>query len=223
MAKSRDDWKVEVGERLSAELKRLDISQADLARRLKTTRALTNHWVLGRSEISSWDAQRLGQLGVDIRFVLTGIAVGAAPNFQLTFPTGTVPLCTPQQLLEIARGELEAKNVEEMIPVSVPVSNRALAFRMPDRSFEPRLPQERTTLIIEPEKVPQPGDLIGVVLLASNELLFRKTIPEPNSKPGQPPYELRAENADFHARPITRANKPVLLGTLAAIIVSGSR
>ena len=224
MAKeSRDDWKIAMGERLSKELKRLDISQADLARQLQTTRALTNHWTTGKSEISSWDLQRLSKIGVDVRFVLTGLPPSAAPGFQLRFPTAAVPLCTPPQLLQIARGKVDAKDIEEKITLSVGAPDRALAFRLFDRSQEPRYSQQSTTAVVDVQQLPKPGDLTLVALLASDEVLFRKMIPEPNSKPGQPPYELRAENADFHARPITRANKPVLLGTLAAIIVSGSR
>jgi transcriptional regulator with XRE-family HTH domain len=223
VASPRTKWKIELGLRLARELDRVGLNQADLARRLETTRALTNHWTTGKSEISSWDLQRLSKLGIDVRFVLTGLPPGATPDFRLRLPTAAVPLCTPPQLLQIARGKLDAKDIEEKITLSVDMPDRAIAFRLFDRSHDPRYPQQSTTAVVDAQQLPQPGDLTLVALLASDEVLFRKMVPEPSAKPGQPPYELRAENADFHARPITRANKPVLLGTLAAIILSGSR
>lgn len=220
----REDWKKAAGRRLRGELNRLDLSQADVARRLRCTKQLINHWLTGRSELMTWDLRRLAQIGVDIDQVMLG--EGAGSGLKIRLPTKVISFCTLRELIDIASDELDQDDVDSKRVTYANCSARALSFEIPPdyRSMEPRLKPGMITTF-DREKLPVAGDIVVVVLLAGQELLIGRYRPAGkagNSMSG--PFSLLFDNDKFfEPRAITTKDRPVFMGTLVEDTNSASR
>jgi transcriptional regulator with XRE-family HTH domain len=213
-------WARGLGTRIKAAREKLQLSQALFANRMggdESTRprgsggppskALISHWELARSEPSAWDLANVARiLDVSADHLLYGHEVGGM----------RCPHPTPQEVLEICKGHLEAEQIKRTYPLAWRIEC-ALRIEIFDHAMTPRFNPGTTNILIDRDKTPTPGDLVLVALLSTDEVLFRKYKPPAESRGRQPPYTLIATNEDFEPRPITDAHKPVLVGTLVEV------
>jgi transcriptional regulator with XRE-family HTH domain len=221
MAKGDEDprkrWKREMGIRLRKELKRIDLSQADLTRRLgNVTKQLVNHWLSGVSEITVWDLKRLAALGVNPTYAMLG-EIAAASGLKLRLPEDVIPYPTTDQVLRIAGGDLDPAAITRMRPVYEPLVN-GLAIDTIDAAMAPLLPAGKSTIIIDRDRAPADDEVGAVVLRATAELLIRRVKGRRGKK-----FVLQPDNALFQAREIDDRHDPVILGVMISWAVTGSR
>jgi transcriptional regulator with XRE-family HTH domain len=218
-------WARGVGERIRAAREKHHFSQYDLAYQLggelntrprggsAPSKALISHWELARSEPSAWDLSQLAHiLDVSANYLLFGREVGGT----------RCPYPTTEEVLEIAEGTSDVNQIERTYPLAKPIKN-AIRIDIFDHSMMPRFNPESTSILIDRDRRPTPGDLVLVALPSMDEVLFRKYKPPAESRHGQPPYTLIATNEDFEPRLITDAHKPVLVGTLFEVCDMVSR
>ena len=228
MSEGRSNWRIAVGARIHSARKARGLSQEEVANRLGEghgrSKQLISHWENGRNEITSYDLYRLAHiLGVDVDFLAAGRGSGAEQGANSRGPEYvTVPYATRNDLIEIAHENLEPAGTLRTRAVSTAGTN-GIAFDVFDRAMEPKFPLGATCIVVSRETPPEPGDCCLVVLLASNEVLFRRIRPSIESQPATPPYVLRADNPDFEARQITDAQRPVVLGRMVEHCIVGSR
>jgi hypothetical protein len=210
MAPERSAWREGFGKRLVDELGRLDLSQSEIARRLRCTKQLVSQWCAGRSEILSYDLVRLRHHGLDPTYILTGIRSDAS---------SAVPYPDQQQLLAIVGGQLQADQVERRVATFVRVEN-GIAVDVGDNGLGQRLPA-KSIAIVDRDREPGDGDVVGVVLCETQECLVRRYLG--GGPRGDVVFVLQAASPLFPDRPVTAGHRPVVLGVLAESIIPGSR
>jgi hypothetical protein len=216
MTKTDDDtrvqWKKAMGARLAKELLRLGLTQTEIARTLTVTKQLVNHWVTGRSELTSWQLLLLDKLGVDVVQVLFGRNTGA----RVKMPAAMVPYPTREQMIAIGAGILDVDVVDRMLAVLSPLTC-GIAVDVDDPSLEPRLPRSAVA-IFDRDRSPAAGDICCVVLRATTELLIRKYEPGRGKT-----FALTSINKLIPNREISADHDPIVVGTLAETVLVASR
>jgi transcriptional regulator with XRE-family HTH domain len=216
MAKdARKEWKAAMGARLGQEFKRLGLTQSEVARQLEITRALSNHWTLGHSEISSWDLVRLAKIGVNVSYVMLGDAA-AVSGLKLRLPEGVVPYPSHEEVIQIAAGKLDPVSIERVRPVYEPLAN-GLAIDCVDAAMQPLLPAGKATIIVDRDRGAEDDEIVAVVLSATRELLIRRLKGGRGKR-----FLLKPDNRLFEQREVTEKHAPVILGTMIMWSVSGS-
>jgi len=100
------------------------------------------------------------------------------------------------------------------------ISKSAFAMAALDRGLEPRI-EINDLVAIDPDRSPEPGDVVLVVLLKTEELLLRRFRPRLGIAP---PFTLGATNPDYPAaREVTKTDRPVLVGTKVQHMSLGTR
>src|SRR5262245_8745415 len=219
-----DSLKIAVAERIRKARKEARLTQEQVAKALGLTKQSVSHWETARWLPAQADLGPLARLlGKTTDYLLTGIgpAPGSATqNVQIPI---LVPYASKGQLLEIARGHLDPKEVEGRWPSSIHDSDALIAFGAIDRGIESRIPAD-SVLTVRYRKLPEPGEIALVALLANNELLLRRYRPGSSGKPGEVPFTLKPDNPDYgEARTISKKDRPVTIGTLAAVCIQTSR
>jgi transcriptional regulator with XRE-family HTH domain len=207
---------LKIGRRLAEARRGAKMTLERLAARIGVSKQLVNHWERGKTHMNILQVRKVASvLGADIDYLLTGL-VGASSRGQsikLMLPKARiVPMATQRELLEIAQGNLSHDEIEDRRAVYSRCSDETVMFEVADRSMEPSFP-ERTLITVDRQRRPEPGDCVAVALLATGEVLFRRFRPSSDGKSIDPPYTLRSENDDFEPRSVTKAMKPVFLGT----------
>ena len=211
-----------IGMRIREARSRKRLGQQEIAEALGVTKQLVSHWENARSDLPIATAIKLAALlGVTVQELLVGgDKMGAREP--IVSAGHVVPLATPSELLEIARGILALERLTTRRHTDAQCSSRALSFRVWDRAMVPNF-EPGHLVTVDPEVLPEPGDAVAFALLGSSETLFRRYRPQAESRPAMPPLTLRADNDDFEPRLITPAHQPVFLGTLLEHVVLGSR
>lgn len=220
---AREDQRAKFGQRLRKARTEAKISQQKIADLLGVSKQLVSHWETGRSEITVFDVVKVAKIvGVDVTWLLTGSGQGTS-NVKLRTQGGTpVPKLEPKDIIDVASGRKQMEDIEAYRFTTAKVSSRALCFDVFDHSMEPRF-EIGHTVVIDPERMPEPGDCVLVALLETQQVVFGRYKPAPDSRPGQPPFTLEFDNRFFEPRLITLQHKPVFLGTMIEHIISGSR
>jgi transcriptional regulator with XRE-family HTH domain len=210
-----DSLKLAVAERIRQARKEAKLTQEQVASELGLTKQSVSHWETARWLPAQADLGPLARLlGKTTDYLLMGIG----PRIPIL-----VPYASMEQLLEIARGNLDPKEVEGRWPSSIQDSDALIAFSAIDRGMESRIPAD-SVLTMRYRKLPEPGEIALVALLAHNELLLRRYRPGPSGKPGELPFTLKPDNPDYgEARTIAKKDRPVTIGTLAAVCIQTSR
>jgi transcriptional regulator with XRE-family HTH domain len=190
---------------------------------MDVSKQLVSHWETGRSEITVFDVVKVAKIvGVDVTWLLTGIGSGES-NVKLQLQEGTaVPNLDPGEILDVATGRKNLEDINKVRYTQSPVSARALCFDVFDRAMEPRF-EVGHIVVVDPERIPEPGDCILVALLSSQEIKFGRYKPSPESRAGQPPFTLEFDNRFFEPKLVTLAHQPVFLGTMIEHVIIGSR
>jgi transcriptional regulator with XRE-family HTH domain len=207
MAKSlRDDrWLARIGVRVRAARNKLGLSQLDLGQRVGRSKQSVSFWETGTWPPNLSDLVSLAEvLNVSTDFIIFGIDGARCP-----YPT-------MQELIELADGNLEVDEIGRTYPLFRPIKN-AVRIDIFDHAMMPRFDPTTTSILLDREKVPAPGDLCLIVLLSTREALFRKIRPTTEDQPNRPPYTLIATNKDFRPRLITAAQRPKFMGVLVEI------
>lgn len=220
----REKERKQFGARLRLAREKAGVSQQHIAKKLRLSKQLVSHWETGRSEITVFHAVKVASIvSADIGWLLTGIGEGQDADSKSYPAVGRlVPKLTAEQLIDLALGRIQLSDATEMCVSYGQASQRALSFAVFDRSMEPRFPTD-SVVTIDPEQLPEPGDCIVVVLLASREVLFGRYRPKPETRSAQPPFTIRFDNQDYEARLITLVQQPVYIGTMVEHLVMTSR
>jgi transcriptional regulator with XRE-family HTH domain len=222
----RSRWAMQVGERIRAAREKRGLTQAELAswlaadpntrrsRRRKPVKQLISHWENGRSEPTAWDLSRVAKiLEVDPNHLLLGTD-WEHPRF--TSPVKMIPYPSRAQLAQIADGSLDPGSVERVCPIFRALES-ALRFDIFDNALAPRIRPETSSVVLDCNATPSPGDYVLVALRATRELLFRRFKPGAEAKPGEPPYTLMAEHPDFEPRLIGTKHNAKILGVMVEL------
>lgn len=190
---------------------------------MDVSKQLVSHWETGRSEITVFDVVRVAKIvGADVTWLLTGIGQGTS-DVKLRLQGGTaVPKLDPGEILDVASGRKQIEDVGTIRHTEVKASNRALCFDIFDRSMEPRF-ELGHTIVVDPERLPEPGDCILVALITPQQLVFGRYKPAADSKPAQPPFTIEFDNRYYDSRLVTMQHQPVFLGTMIEHVIVGSR
>lgn len=219
----RDDLKA-LGKRIRDARRDANLTQEEIGRQLSSSKQLVSHWETGRSEITVFDLAKVAKMcGVSPDYLLTGVLRASSHKSLLPAGDQIIGFATHEDCFAIARGSIGASDLKEKHTCHVEVSSRAFRTLVPERAMEPAFSTD-TQITIDPNVAPQPGDLILVALLASDELMFRRYQPTSSARKGvEPPYLLKSDNNFFEPRQVTRADKPVWLGTLVERLIFGPR
>jgi transcriptional regulator with XRE-family HTH domain len=217
----RDNLKA-LGTRLRAARIEAELGQPEIARRLNVSKQLVSHWELGRSEITIFDLAQFAQIvDADIQYLLTGLSAQPAGGVRLRLPGGRlVPKLTIDEIIAYGRNRLALSEVDARHVTVSQVGDLAFAFQPFDRAIYPD--PATVTIVVDIEHQPQPGD-VTLWLLGGTDVVLGRYRPSAGSKPLQPPFSLRFDDADFETRAVTRADKPRFLGTQVERAVGGSR
>jgi len=209
-----------LGERLRELRTAHQLTQQELAVRLKLSKQQINHLENGRSALTLEHLLKLAhlyQIGVEAVIGEEAIAAATVARVQGT----PVPLYNEEELHEWVHSK-SAKNPDISVYSKTRCSAAALAFHLTDRSMFP-LFSPGDLVIVDSAISPSPGDCIAVLVAEAPRILFRRYRPAKESQRVEPPYTLRAENPDYEPRPITKSDQPKFLGTLIEHTRFGAR
>ena len=216
----RDDLKA-LGQRLRSARIDAHHGQPEVAKRLGVSKQLVSHWELGRSEITIFDLTKFAALtGASLEFLLTGLDRPGG-NVRLVMPRGRlVPKLTADEIVQYAKAKLNPATVAARHATMSAVSERAIALAPPNRGIysDP----DRVTIVVDLDRAIQPGD-IGLWVLAGGEVLLARYRPAAGAKPPGPPFTLRFDDEDFAPREVTKADRPVFLGSKIEHSTASSR
>lgn len=215
---------LEFGKRLKAAREEAGLIGEDIATKIGKSKQLISHWEHGRSEMLISDLITFkSMVDVSVDYLITGLG----PPFGAIKSAGAGGRLVPQvawnDMLQIARGKLRLNDIGVRRLVHSECSAQSLQFAVFDRAMQGAFRIDDTTVTVDGVKMPEPGDCVLVALLATEQLLFRRYQSSSKSKKVEPPYTLRADNADYEARLVTRADKPVFLGTMCECTTACSR
>lgn len=215
---------LEFGKRLKAAREEANLIGEDIAKKIGKSKQLISHWEHARSEMMLGDLLTfLSMVDVSADYLIKGIG----PPFSAVRSAGAggrlVPHVAWDDMLEIARRKLHLYDIQARRLVHSECSAQSLQFAVFDRAMQGAFRIDDTTVTVDGAKMPEPGDCVLIALLATEQLLFRRYQASGKGKRVEPPYTLRADNADYEARLVTRADRPVFLGTMCEHTTVGSR
>ena len=209
---------VEPGQAFARRLKKAreakSLTQQQLASELGVSKQLISHWENGRWMPRAADASRLARiLGVTLDWLL----LDAPANVNLRVPvTVMVPYPTGEQLVAITRGKLDLQKIERCWLANFEDVDLT-ALDVIDSGMTPMIPRGAKVLVNS--RLPEPGDVCVVVLIATGEILIRR-YQRALSTPGKLPFLLAADNSDYGPpRRIVKGDRPKMFGTVFRVVI----
>ncbi|MGE5510302.1 MAG: helix-turn-helix domain-containing protein [Bacteroidota bacterium] len=195
------------------------LTQAQLGARLGITKQTISNWEVGRGEPSVKQLRDIASYtGRDFDWFL-GITSPGASGPRVRMGGQFVPKFNLEQISELALGRLERNAVLDRHFTTARVSEEAFAFELfdeamtgPDRRFAPG-----KTVVVDRQVLPQPGYCVLVYSMREDKSYFRRYRPHAGSKPGEPPYDLLADNPNWPVITVERRDRFIFLGTLCQI------
>jgi hypothetical protein len=135
-----------------------------------------------------------------------------------------IPRLTMPLLLKYAEGRLDLSDVKDRRPTLISGDSNRLI------SIEANRAMERSDgggilagsiVTIDTLRLPEPGDIVVVVLLATGEFLFGRYRPGPTHIADE--FTLRSDNPDYLERTVTKKNVPRVVGTMCEVVALRSR
>jgi transcriptional regulator with XRE-family HTH domain len=219
----------DLGERLATARKSASKTQAELANFLGVNKSQVSHWEAGRSQISVLDLVALAEkLQVNPDQLLRG---SNAPDYVFHGENGKLTITEAKALKIYDRAQLvaHARVLSSADPAQIKNPQRLaqreqapMRFTVFDDALAPNIAQGQVVMV-DPGLVPQPGDCVAIVLLTSQEPLFRRFRPTNQREALQPPFDLLADNSFFPIRKVQARQRPLFLGTMRERTIVGSR
>ena len=206
-----------IGLRIRDRRKELKLTQESLAKRLGVEKASVWHWENGKSlPIGSRWAQLAKELSTNSHYLLTGVET-APTNREQSFEhmgVAMLPEGDVVSVLNIAKGKATLSAIATRKPAIIGLNQSAddkVLWLVADNATKFAI---GTQVLFDLTAKPTPGDYVLCVLLASDEVLFRRYRPGAASKSGEPPFTLVPDNErDYEPRVVTRQDRPKILGS----------
>jgi transcriptional regulator with XRE-family HTH domain len=208
-----------VGKRIREARKKVRLSQEAVAKRLGLVKQSVSHWENDRNRPLTAEIVRLAEiLETTAEYLLTGRHPGGdtGPGRGPTM----VPYANRDELLALARGDLKLEQIENKRFTHLRDANKdIIAFDALDASMEPNIPAN-AVVYVRHGLEPRPGEFVLTALLNGAELLHRRFVLGPSGRPGELPYLLKADNADYGSyRKIEERDRPVIIGVISGVEV----
>jgi transcriptional regulator with XRE-family HTH domain len=212
-----DPKKVALGRKIREAREKAKLTQGQLAKALGlNTKQAISHWEVGR-----WapEAILLPSIARELRVSIDWLLSSASPTACDTW--NTVVAMTTEDVLSFAKGLLKIGGMQQRRPTLVHGGPDTLLSLQINRAME--RPDgggiaAGSYITIDTARIPEPGDVVVVALLASGELITGRY------RPGQRgDFTIKADNPDFQERAVTKKDRPRIVGTLVERIQIGSR
>jgi transcriptional regulator with XRE-family HTH domain len=139
MAKHLNDHMKRIGPRIREARVRKGMGQQEVADALRLSKQLVSHWENARTDIPIPTALRLASvLEVSLHWLLTGEDGGAQLRQWAGERGQSVPVATPEQLLDITQGKLDPESLKERRYAMASHSSRSIAFGVWDHALAPK-------------------------------------------------------------------------------------
>ena len=214
-----------VGKRIRECREESKLTQEQVAKHLGLTKQAVSFWEKGKFLPEFEQIYRLTRLiNTTPDYLILGVQSGSGSAVRLHSPAQTVPRLTMKQMLELAAGKLKVADVTSRhVTLVMEDPDRLLALELDSRSMEtPNGGIVRgSVLTLRIDKVPEPGDVVAVALLAHDEVIVGRWRPGPARDPKE--FVVAGDNLDFGTRNITAKDKPKFIGTMIEVVALRSR
>ncbi len=200
-----------INDRISARRQALNISKAELARRIGITHASVSKWESGLNQPKGRYLNELAvALGVTVDWLLTGNDTAPVPQVKEVMPGyhNVEPAVIPQGSRVPIISYVQAGHWREMceqasgfdgnveyVTASIDIGPRGFGLWLRGDSMAPTF-KEGDLIIVDPDEAPRPGDFV-VASNGSEEATFKKYRPRGIDESGQEVFELVPLNDDF--------------------------
>lgn len=198
------------------------VKQIKIAERLKVSKQLVSHWEAGRSEMTLPSLLAVCDL-LQITpndLLLDRADEPSAPSAQSA--AVSVPILSRNELLSPEEKRWASVLPELNYNCWHPCSAASVAFQIFDRSLQPQF-QIGDLVVVDPERMPEPGDCIAVALRSERTVLFRRYRPPGEGAHVVAPFTLVSDDPNFEPRFIKRGHDPYFIGTLVEHVISASQ
>lgn len=172
--------------RLVYALKKLGVTQAELARRISVKPQAIHYLCSNNSKQSSFTYDIADALKINSVWLRVGdgsMQLEDDPDAQLINSQKRTPVLDFRQIKQLTEVGRDAGSVlalaKEWLLTSSDIGAHGFAFRLHDKSIYPRFDQD-TTIIVNPDKVPKENDFVIAYLQETNDIVFRQYASENN-------------------------------------------
>lgn len=169
-----------LSERLSYALEKLNVTQAELARKIKIKPQAIHYLCNSKSKKSGFTYEIADALGINSLWLACGegiMKIEDDPTIQLINSQKKIPLLEFNSIknwIHNQQGEeIFAKIHKEYILTDANIKTNGFGFRLQDKSMYPRFDQN-TIFIINPERAPKNNDFVLIYLKEMDDIIFRQ-------------------------------------------------
>lgn len=187
------------GERLAWALDRLDWTQSKLAKELGVRQSTVSSWIANSRTKTSSIPQISELLGVNARWLQTGVGPAVASPDQIKQPVVPLISWVRAGAWDEANDQFNPGEADEWEPISkAGASRHAFALRVHGDSMTAPYPGETsfpegTVIVVDPERQPSAGDYVIAKDIATQRATFKQLVTDGARwylKPLNPAYPL---------------------------------
>lgn len=207
-----------IGQRLREARLNVELTQADVARRIGKSKQIASAWETGRVDIPATTLCKLaGIVGADLNWLLHGITPGG--GLDVGVPNGTyIPKRDPQALIKRPAGDAKEAGASGSVHSCFPVGPDAFALDVMDAAMSPEF-ATGDVIIIDPAVAVRPGAIAAAIVRDAKRRrsLVLRRVQFRSMQLGSAPYDLCATNPDWPSFTIADERAATLLGTVIAV------
>ncbi len=166
-----------LSDRLVHALETLNVTQAELARRLEIKPQAIHYLCNSQSKKSSFTYEIADALKINSLWLGCGegtMLIQDDPEIQFIRSQQRIPILNPKQVKHWINNNEFIKNLsEEWVLTSSNAGKSGFAFQLSDKSMYPRFEQD-SIIIINSEKIAKDKDFVLVYLKESDNIIFRQ-------------------------------------------------
>ena len=164
--------------RLILALKQLNVSQAELSRRIGITQQAIQHLCKSKSNYSKFTFEIAAALDIDPVWLATGkgcMLPEHDPHKQIVNAQQQVPILSEKEIISFCLENKSFKDlaVEQWILSDVCKDNKCVGYLLKDKSMTPRF-DENTIIILDPSREPKGMDFVLTYIKSENAIIFRQ-------------------------------------------------
>lgn len=170
--------------RLTHALDQLEVSQAELARRIHVKRQAIQYLCASGTDKTKFAYDIAEALSINVDWLVTGngeMQQLQSPEKQLLLNQSTIPILRWNQINDWLAGNTEQVDLKKWFNTSRIVGNNAFSLQLKDNSMYPRF-DSNTLIVVDPNVTVTPSNYVIAYIRRMNDSIFRQYVIKKQNK-----------------------------------------
>lgn len=169
-----------LSDRILLALKELNVSQAELARRINITQQAIQHLCKSKLNYSKFTFEIAAALEIDPIWLATGkgcMLPEQDPYKKIVNAQHKIPILSEKEIIRLCleNKDINDLTVEQWILSDACKESKCFGYLLKDKSMTPRF-DENTIIVLNPNKIPQNMDFVLAYIKTENAVIFRQLL-----------------------------------------------